>query len=87
MKNIDGYVAEITDLLTDGSTAAAVSAWDEITNKGDIQTIVAVHRKLSDAGTIADLTAAMVEGRDPARRSKPLSPTQTHDLWDIPEED
>jgi hypothetical protein len=87
MKNIDGYVAEITDLLTDGSTAAAVSVWDEITNKGDIQTIVAVHRKLSDAGTIEDLTAAMIDRRGTVRSSRSLSPTQTHDLWDIPEED
>ena len=87
MKNIDGYVAEITDLLTDGSTAAAVSIWDEITNEGDLQTIIAVHRKLSDAGTIADLTAAMVKGRETLRGSKPRSPSQTHDLWALPEED
>jgi len=86
MKNIDGYVAEITNLLTAGASSEAVNVWDDITNKNDIQTIVAVHRKLSDAGTIEELTAAMVEQRNPARRRTALTPTQTHDLWDTPED-
>ena len=86
MKNIDGYVAEITNLLTDGAAAEAVSVWDDITNKNDIKTIVAVHRKLSDAGTIEELTAAMVERRNPVRRRSLLTPSQTHDLWDTPED-
>jgi|TARA_B110000495_G_scaffold172033_1_gene160657 hypothetical protein len=86
MKNIDGYVAEITNLLTHGATAEAVSVWDDITNKNDIQTIVAVHRQLSDAGTIEELTAAMVDRRETVRRRTLQTPSQTHDLWDTPED-